>query len=60
MNNKIKKLIEFKLDILSATRKTLLKPYVTGTIREQQQNQAFRIEKELAELKVNPKIIAKA
>lgn len=58
--SQLKKTIELKLDVLKATRKTLLKPSVTGSIKEQQENQAARLEKELLDLGVNPARIKKA
>jgi hypothetical protein len=57
MNTKIKKLIEFKLDMLAHCRKTVLKPEVTGSIKQQQENQIDRLVKELTDLKVKPSAI---
>jgi uncharacterized Fe-S cluster-containing radical SAM superfamily protein len=58
--DKIKKLIELKLDILSHCKKTVMKTYVTGSIKEQQEKQIERLTKELTDLKVKPSIIEKA
>lgn len=59
MLEKIKKSVEFKLDMLRHCRKTLLKSNVDGTIKEDQKKQIIKLEKELRKLKVKESIIQK-